>query len=130
VIPVFVREGAIITRGDIVRVNNNWDKNWSPKLRLEIFPSGRQSSQFDYYTGDGVRRIKVTPYAGGLTIQLGDLGTSGTLEVYCRKVSGVTKNGTALREGTGYQYDAAAQKLTVPFQGSTALAVRNAGSLF
>jgi alpha-glucosidase (family GH31 glycosyl hydrolase) len=28
-IPVYVREGAIIPRGDIVKLNNNWEANWN-----------------------------------------------------------------------------------------------------
>src|SRR4051812_31173148 len=38
-IPLFVREGAIIPRGDILKANNNWDADWTPKLRSEFFPS-------------------------------------------------------------------------------------------
>ncbi len=37
-IPLFVREGAIIPRGGILKSNNNWDANWAPNLRIEVFP--------------------------------------------------------------------------------------------
>jgi alpha-D-xyloside xylohydrolase len=129
-IPVYVREGAIIPRGDIVRLNNNWDASWSPKLRLEVFPSAKQKSQSDYYTGSSVQSIAVAPGGGGLTIEFGDLGTPGTVEVYCQKVKGVTRNGVKLREGLDYQYDKQANKLTVSFQGATKISVDGADSLF
>ena len=37
VVPLFVREGAIIPRGDIVKLNNNWDANLESQLRIEVF---------------------------------------------------------------------------------------------
>jgi alpha-D-xyloside xylohydrolase len=129
-IPVYVREGAIIPRGDIVKLNNNWDANWSPKLRIEVFPSTKQKSQFDYYTGSTVQSITVAPGSGGLTIEFGDLGTPGTVEVYCQKVKGVTRNGVKLREGPDYQYDKQTNKLTVSFQGATRISVDGAVTLF
>jgi alpha-D-xyloside xylohydrolase len=129
-IPLFVREGAIVPRGDVVKLNNNWEENWIPKLRIEIFPSGKTASEFQYFTGDGVQAIKVTPERDGLTIQFGDLGAAGSVEVYCRKAGEVTRNGAKLHEGKDYKYDAAAQKLTVQFRGATKVTVKGAESLF
>src|SRR5271154_1240575 len=76
-IPLFAREGAIIPRGDVVKLNNNWEENWSPKLRIEIFPSTKNPSEFHYFTGNGVQKIAATPEADGLTVEFGDLGTDG-----------------------------------------------------
>ena len=129
-VPLFVREGAIIPRGNIVQLNNNWVPTWTPKLRIEVFPSGRQTSQFKYFTGSGVQNITVAPEAGGLSIEFGDLGLSGDLEVYCQKAKTVTRNGKSLREGVDYQYDAQARKLTIPFQAASTLAIKGAESLF
>lgn len=130
-IPRFVREGAIIPRGNIVKLNNNWDANWKAKLRIEIFPAGKEGSKFDYFTGKGVQKISTAPSADGLTIEFGDLGAGGTLEIYCRGVKAVlAKGGRKLREGRDYTYDAGAQKLTVPFSGATKLKVKGATSLF
>lgn len=129
-IPLFVREGAIIPQGDIVKLNNNWVENWSPQLRIEIFPSGTASNEFRYFTGSGVERITAVPEAQALTIQFGDLGAGGTLEVYSRKPKEILRNGTRLREGPDYNYDAQAQKLTVSFQGATKVVVKGAASLF
>src|SRR5215469_2536183 len=78
-IPVFVREGAIIPRGDIVRLNNNWEPNWSPKLGIEVFPARIAPSRFEYFTGAGVRTITVTPQSRQLAIQFDDLGVPGSL---------------------------------------------------
>jgi len=72
----------------------------------------------------------VAPEAGGLSIEFGDLGLSGDLEVYCQKAKTVTMNGKSLREGVDYQYDAQARKLTIPFQAASTLAIKGAESLF
>jgi len=101
-----VREGAIIPRGDIVKLNTNWDANWEARLRIEVFPSAQRESQFAYFTGTGVQVIKSTPKNGGWAFEFGDLGVNGALEVYCQKAEHVRKNGTALREGTDYHVDA------------------------
>jgi alpha-D-xyloside xylohydrolase len=129
-LPLFVREGAIIPRGDIVKLNNNWETNWSPKLRIEIFPSAKGTNEFNYFTGSKVETITASRSRDALTIDFGDLGPSGSLEVYCHKAKQVTKNGTKLREGSDYTFDASAQKLTIPFQGGTKLTLQGAGSLF
>jgi alpha-glucosidase (family GH31 glycosyl hydrolase) len=129
-IPLFVREGAIIPRGDILKANNNWDANWSPKLHIEVFASSKSASRFDYFTGDSVRTITASPSGNDLTVKFGDLGVNGTLEIYCGKPEGVTRNGKALQSGADFQYDVQTQKLSVPFQGATTLAINGAGSLF
>jgi alpha-D-xyloside xylohydrolase len=129
-IPVFVREGAIVPRGDVAKLNNNWKEKWSPKLRIEIFPSGKSSSEFSYFTGSGVQTITATTTGEALTVQFGDLGAEGVLEVYCQKAVGVLRNGEKLREGRDYKYDSAAQKLTVSFKGETKLKVAGAKGLF
>lgn len=129
-IPLFVREGAIIPRGDIVKLNNSWEENWSPKLRIEIFPSAKSASEFDYFTGQGVQKISATPTGDELDIQFGDLGAEGSLEVYCKRPKEVMKDGKRLREGGEYQYDAAARRLTLRFKGATKLGLKGTGSLF
>src|SRR5260370_15908756 len=127
-IPVFVREGAIIPRGDILKGNNNWQEHWPPKLRIEVFPSNQFASQFDYYTGSGVQKITASRKGDNLEISLGDLGANGTLEVYCRNVKGVSSNGPALSQGAGYTYDPRAHRLRVSFQGETNLVIAGASS--
>ncbi|KAF2634971.1 hypothetical protein P280DRAFT_511566 [Massarina eburnea CBS 473.64] len=53
-IPVFVKEGAIIPRGDVFQGNAKWISNWTPELRLEVFPSWEvPESRFVYYDGEG-----------------------------------------------------------------------------
>jgi alpha-D-xyloside xylohydrolase len=129
-LPLFVREGAIVPRGDIVKVNNNWDKDWKPRLHVEYFPAEKGTSEFLYYTGSAEKKIRTERTKEGLAIQFGDLGTPGALEVYCGKVNGVTRNGQKLREGKDYQYDAAAKKLTTGFDGATKITILGAPSLF
>jgi alpha-D-xyloside xylohydrolase len=130
VIPVFAREGAIVPRGDIVKLNNNWDSNWKAKLRIEIYPAEKEASTFEYFTGAKVEKIRVTPLNGGMTIEFGDLGMDGALEIYCQKVKEVTMNGTKLHAGRGYSYDAVAQKLTIPFHGTGTVELKGATSVF
>jgi len=129
-IPLFVREGAIVPRGDIVQLNNNWDSIWTPKLRLEVFPARKQASEFDYFTGNGVQKIIVTPGQHEVAIHFGDLGVSGMVLVYCKAVRGVSRNGTSLRQVTDYTYDQQGQTLAVPFEGATTLAIKGGESLF
>jgi len=129
-IPVFVREGAIIPRGDILKANNNWDTNWVPRLRIEMFPSSSDASRFDYYTGEAVRAIEVTPGKDGIAVTVPDLGVNGTLEIYCRNVNGVQRDGKKLRKGSDYSYDSKAQKLTVSFQGAAAFSITGATGVF
>jgi alpha-D-xyloside xylohydrolase len=129
-IPLFVREGAIIPRGDIVKLNNNWDAHWNATLRIEVFPSANKLNEFDYFTGSGVEKISASRDGDSLTIQFGDLGASGSLEVYCRKPKEVTRNGTRMREGAGYKYDAQAQKMTISISGHTKVTLKDAAGVF
>jgi alpha-D-xyloside xylohydrolase len=125
-IPLFVREGAIIPRGDILKANNNWQADWAPKLRIEVFPSNRVPGQFMYFTGKAVEKITCLSGRDGILIKFGDLGVDGTVEIYCRNVNGVSRNGAPLQAGAGYNYDEKAKKLTVPFSGATALKISGA----
>ena len=129
-LPLYVREGAIVVRGDILKSNNNWEANWRPELRIEIFPARKERSEFAYYTGEAVRQIAVQPAADGITVAVGDLGAPGELEIYCRGVRGVQRDGAALREGTDYHYDAANDKLAIPFQKASSVTILGAMSLF
>ena len=126
-IPVYVREGAIIPRGDILKANNNWEPGWQPRLRIEFFPSTRAASEFHYYTGSAVRAVKMASRGDAFSIDVEDLGTGGSLEIYCKDLKSVRKNGTLLRQGPDYQYDSEARKLTVPFSGAASFEIGATG---
>jgi len=79
-IPLYVREGAIIPRGDIWKGNNWWQANWGPRLRIEVFPSSSVAGRFDYYTGSVLLPITATATAAGINVSFPNLGTAGTLE--------------------------------------------------
>jgi alpha-D-xyloside xylohydrolase len=128
-IPLFVREGAIVPRGDIVKLNNNWDANWPPRLRVEIFPSAKPS-RFAYFTGKTVQSIAVSGGEDGFKLSLGDLGAGGTLEVYCTGARSVVLDGAALRAGQGYQRDPKMGKVTVPLSGRAELEIKGCSSVF
>ena len=127
-IPLFVRAGSIVPRGDILRANNNWTPGWAPNLRVEIFPSG--STSFPYYTGSAVRNITSTLSGGTLNVDFGDLGTNGRLEIYVDGVGSVTRNGVPLAPGSDYTYSSTSKLLTVPYTGATSLVVQGTSSLF
>jgi len=129
-IPLFVKEGAIIPRGDILQSNNNWTTGWAANLRIEVFPAASGSSSFDYYTGSAVQTITSSLAGGTVTIKFGDLGTDGKLEVYCNGNSGVVRNGVTLTSGTDFTYDAAKKLLTVSYSGATTLAIAGTASIF
>jgi alpha-D-xyloside xylohydrolase len=60
-IPVFVRAGSIIPRGDTYRGNNRWTRNWSSKLELEFFPSfDVPKTVFAYWNGNVEVKITMT----------------------------------------------------------------------
>jgi len=128
-IPLFLREGAIIPRGDIVQLNNDWDTYWSPHLNFEVFAARKEPSTLEYFTGNSVQRIEVIPSVSGLTVHLGDVGKA-TLKVYCKHPRSVTKNGSKLQSPMDYQYDPKAQMLSVPFQGTATVVINGAASLF
>jgi alpha-glucosidase (family GH31 glycosyl hydrolase) len=129
-IPLFVKEGAIIPRGDILKSNNNWTTNWTANLRIEIFPAASGSTSFDYYTGSAVQTITSSLSGGTLTVQFGDLGTDGTLEVYCNGNSSVVRNGLTLSSGSDFTYDASKKLLTVSYSGATTLQINGTASIF
>lgn len=131
IIPLFVRAGAIIPRGDILKANNNWTKDWAPYLRIEFFPCDNTSNTFNYYTGEQVRPISCSMSDDGMVnIKFDDLGHKGTLEVYCRKFATVKMNGTALSEGAGFTYQAEKRLVTIPFSGPAKVEISGVKSIF
>ncbi len=129
-IPLYVNEGAIIPCGDIFQGNNLWTPNWAPQLRLEFFPSDNFGTRFPYYTGSTVQNITCSNQHHTLTIQFGDLGLGGNMEIYLQNPSTVMRNGMKLNFGTDYTYNAISNLLRVPFSGLTTLVVNDATSLF
>lgn len=118
VIPTFVRSGAIVPRGDIVKANNTWDAAWAPALHIDVFPAAAASA-FDYYTGSGTSTIGLKALANGYEITTtAALGTAGAFKIALPAAPvGVAFNGVA----AGYSYDAVAHVLTVNFAGDQAL---------
>jgi alpha-D-xyloside xylohydrolase len=122
VMPLFVPEGAILPRGDILRANDTWTPSWQPRLRVEVFPRREGASRFDYFTGASVAPIETTTAGGVLTVRLGDLGVPGTVEIAAKGHGRVTSNGRPLAVGKGMSDDGR-QVLAVPFRGPTRITV-------
>jgi alpha-glucosidase (family GH31 glycosyl hydrolase) len=130
-VPLFVKEGAIVPRGDILKSNNNWRADWTPQLRLEIFAAREGTSAFPYFTGSAQQAITSASKANKLTVSFGDLGQSGTLEIFMKPPRGpVAINGKTTRPGDGRVYNAEMQALVVPFKGPTKVEVTGFTSLF
>jgi alpha-D-xyloside xylohydrolase len=129
-IPLFVKEGAIIPRGDILKSNNNWTANWATNLRIEVFPAASGGSSFDYYTGSAVLTITSSISSGTVTVQFNDPGTNGKLEVYCNGYSSVVRNGVTLAVGTDFTYDSTKKLLTVSYTSATTLQINGTASIF
>jgi alpha-glucosidase (family GH31 glycosyl hydrolase) len=131
VIPMYVREGAIIPRGDIVKGNNQWTADWQAKLRIEVFPSAKFASYFEYFTGAGMTTISAVPLLNGFEISAGDLLLPGVFDVYLTQPSEVWLNDTLLLAGTGYTFDEVNNLLQVPLGlGPLTLDIFGSGSLF
>jgi hypothetical protein len=113
-VPVFVREGGIIPRGDILKGNNTWSKSWAPRLRVEVFPSSRFASEFLYYTGRGQRRIRSRPAPAGLVLEVDALEARTQIDVCCHRPASIISNGKPLEEGTDYWYEASRRLLQIP----------------
>ncbi|KAF1949457.1 hypothetical protein CC80DRAFT_598911 [Byssothecium circinans] len=106
-IPVFVKEGAIIPRGDVFQGNAKWIKDWKPELRLEIFPSWEvEQSQFTYFDGEGQEGrvvefvVRTDRESGKITVDLKGVEVS-VVEVYLQfledQESGTKREESVLR---------------------------------
>jgi alpha-D-xyloside xylohydrolase len=88
-IPVYVKAGAIVPRGDVVQANNKWAKHWAPSLNIELYPCFDVStSRFDYYHPETKRSVPITMTtdraSSSVTITYGSLGFNGTLTLYTK----------------------------------------------
>jgi alpha-D-xyloside xylohydrolase len=124
VIPRYVKAGAIVPRGDILKSNNDWTPNWAPSLRIEFYPAAGVASRFEYYTGTGV--VAMTGSLSGTTVswQAGNLGIAGVLEVHnIDRYTSVRRNDQALGSAD-VRYDATTQVMTIPLRGATSVQIR------
>ncbi|PQJ35761.1 hypothetical protein BSZ35_15215 [Salinibacter sp. 10B] len=128
-VPRFVREGAIIPRGDILEANQSWKTDWQPRLRIEVFPARSETTSFNYYTGRVVRPITSRVTNNGITISFEALDHDGRLEIYVDSINRVIRDGDALSDSE-YDYHAEQNRLVVPFSGDTTVRLPGATSIF
>ena len=122
--PALEQIPSIIPRGDILKSNNNWTPNWTPNLHIEFFPAQGVTSAFYYYNGSALVPILGGLFGNTVSLKFNNLGVDGKLEVYnIPGFTSVVRNGQPLTAGTDFQYDAAAQRLVIPYSGPTALMV-------
>jgi alpha-glucosidase (family GH31 glycosyl hydrolase) len=84
--PVYVKQGAIIPRGDIYQGNAKWIENWEPFLFIELFPSWDvRLTNFTYYDGEGADGrpveilLKTDRDHGFVWVEYGDLGVEAAV---------------------------------------------------
>jgi alpha-D-xyloside xylohydrolase len=129
-IPLYVHEGAIVPRGDILKSNNGWQLHWRPYLRVEVFAARSGRHAFEYFTGSDVQTIASEVSGRTMTLDVGDLKTRGILEIHVKGVDKVLKNGQELPEGDGRSYDPERQVLTVTMDGPMKITLEGLESLF
>jgi alpha-D-xyloside xylohydrolase len=134
-VPVFVKRGEIVVRGDIVQGNNDWTPDWAPSLDIEVFlPDGDASNQFAYYTGADAEPVTPIAYeknGDALVVAFGDLGADGTVSLYLDDATSqslsagstfVMLNGEVLSE-PDFLYAPDQQRVDVAYAGPTTLAL-------
>ena len=137
-VPVFVRRGSIMVRGDVLKANNTWTASWQPSLEVDFFLANSDGSKsFDYYTGSGVAQIEFTKTAAAVAASLEDLGTDGVVQFYLDDLShslakagllGVTRNGVPLSEND-YQFDDATHRLQIGYAGASEFTLAPSGGV-
>ena len=99
--PVYVREGALIVKGDILQANNKWTKNWAPSLTFEAFPSYNYGTYvLPYYNGEEVVNVTLSSATEWQTATVqwdGDLGVNKTQIVFYGKGGAKTITAKASR---------------------------------
>jgi alpha-glucosidase (family GH31 glycosyl hydrolase) len=128
-LPLFVKEGAVVPRGDILKSNNTWTPAWQPRLRIEVFAAREGSRSFSYFTGRGAETLSAATAGGALTVRYGDLGVPGEVEIYVKGHGAVRRNGARLA-AKGLRRDPATGALVIPFRGPTEITVDGITSLF
>lgn len=126
-LPVFLNPDA--ARGDILRANQQWTDDWSPALRIEVFPARTDTTPFDYYTGEDVRTLTSAVSDGAIEISFEALDHDGQLEIYADDVTEVVRDGESLPDDA-YEYDPDRNVLPVPFSGATTVRLPGASSIF
>lgn len=87
-VPAYVKAGAIIPRGDIIKANNLWTKDWKPHLTIEIYPSWNvPHNTFTYWNGESAVEIIVSVDSRSRSVQVwtnGSLGVDASYAIYTK----------------------------------------------
>ena len=126
VIPIFVREWAIIPRGNILKANQKWIKNCTPTLDIDIFAGSEGQRSFEYFDGEKTITISQEIQGSSLVIEFGDLGLPINLKVYGTDFGDMLNNGEA---NTDFAKESG-NNIIVSCIGSTTIKMANFKSLF
>ena len=87
--PLFVKQGAIIVRGDVYQGNAKWIPGWKPSLTIELYPSyDVPESRFVFWDGEGdegkevVLVMKADPEKQTVSIDLANFDFPGANVVW------------------------------------------------
>ncbi len=129
-IPVFIREGALLVRGDILKGNNSWTREWKPSLSIEWYPSQSHESSFEYFDGKRLHRLVGMTKDNKWRLTFDNLRAPGVITIFCKGVPQLTKNGESQVEGKDFWFDSQKMQLHIPFNGSTTLEIGGTQSIF
>jgi alpha-D-xyloside xylohydrolase len=106
-VPVYVKAGAIVPRGDIFQGNNKWTSNWQAELTVELYPSAEVPfSTFNYYSGASQSVVPITmsidALSGAVSVSHGAVGVNGTFVLYAK---GGSHNATLHADGGSVMFE-------------------------
>jgi hypothetical protein len=115
-IPAFVREGALIPTGDILKLNDGWTPDWEPHLTILAFPSPARSRSCVYRMSSGEVPLELRVEAQDVIFSAGPTGMRTELRVTCARPSSMAVNGEEIPV-SDWAYDDLRQELSVSLDG-------------
>ncbi|OJD36498.1 glycoside hydrolase family 31 protein [Diplodia corticola] len=107
-VPVYVRAGAIVPRGDVFRANDRWTEDWAPYLDVEVFPAWEvPRSVFKYFNKEKGEVVDVVMTVNAekrrVAVEYGEVGFGGSVIFYLKgevkKADLAAGGGEAIVEG-------------------------------
>ena len=111
--PVYIRDGAVIPMHISREYTGIGERDWDSALTLNIYPCG--DSSFEVPNTDKSGTLTVSVHAGNpTTVKLGGMARPHVLRIFSEtKPLSVDRDGTALVEGTDWQYLSEKHRLVV-----------------
>jgi len=111
--PVYIRDGAIIPMHIARDYTGIGDRDWDGFLTLNIYPHGSNTFTVHHTDGSGTTEVDVAE-GDGLTVSLDGVKKPHILRIFAEtKPTRVERDGAALGEGAGWQYQPEKKRLIV-----------------